>query len=197
MTADGTPAELVRRSPLGATTDGPHVLVAEPGVELLELPFLVHLDLRVSPTDEALVAIEAAIGVAPSVTPNRRTASASGRGIAWLGPDEWLLVAPGDPAALRADLEAVLGPHGGTVVDLSAHRTTLEIRGPRSRDGLTSGCSIDLHPRVFEVAHCAQTTLARVDVVIGRIEVDAYRIYVRASFAPYLVAWLRDAIAGG
>ena len=194
MTADVSVAPPIRRSPLGATTDGPYRLAAAPGVELLERPFLVHLNLRLSPTDAALDAVEAAIGVRPSVTPNRRTAGDNGRGMAWLGPDEWLLVAPGDGGTLGAELEVAVRPHGGSVVDLSAHRTTLEIHGPRSREILASACSIDLHPRSFEIAHCAQTTLARVDVVIGRVGDDAYRIYVRASFAPYLVAWLRDAI---
>ena len=197
MTADVSVGMPIRRSPLDATTEGPHVLASAPGVELLELPFLAHLNLRMSPTNEAFDAVEAAIGVRPSLTPNRRTAGPAGRGIAWLAPDEWLLVAPGDAGILAADLEAAARPHGGAVVDLSAHRTTLEIHGPRSRDVLAAGCSIDLHPRVFEIAHCAQTTLARIDVVIGRIEDDAYRIYVRASFAPYLVAWLQDAIGPG
>ena len=195
MTADTRIAQPIRRSPLGATTEGPHVLTSAPGVEVLEMPFLAHLNLRLTPTPEALDAVEAATGVRPSVTPNRRTASADGvRGMAWLGPDEWLLVAPGGAGELAATLEAAVRPHEGSVVDLSAHRTTLEIHGPRSREILSSGCSIDLHPRAFEIAHCAQTTLARVDVVIGRIDDDAYRIYVRASFTPYLVAWLQDAI---
>lgn len=196
MTADMRIAPPIRRSPLGATSEDPHVLAVTPAVELLELPFLAHLNLRVSPTDAALDAVEAAIGVRPSVTPNRRTAGPAGRGMAWLGPDEWLLVAPGDAGPLRAALDAAVQPHGGSVVDLSSHRTTLEIHGPRAREVLASGCSIDLHERAFEVAHCAQTTLARVDVVIGRIADDGYRVYVRASFARYLADWLTDAISG-
>ena len=36
----------------------------------------------------------------------------------------------------------------GTVVDVSAHRTLLELSGPRVPELLAGGCSIDLDPRV-------------------------------------------------
>jgi heterotetrameric sarcosine oxidase gamma subunit len=35
------------------------------------------------------------------------------------------------------------------VVDVSAQRTTLRLRGEHARDLLAGGCSLDLHPRVF------------------------------------------------
>ena len=97
-------------------------------------------------------------------------------------------------AALGSSLAGVVRPAGGSVVDVSAHRTVLELSGPEARDVLASGCSVDLHPRVFAVGDAAQAPLARVDVILTRSDVDAYRIFVRASFARYLADWLKDAM---
>jgi heterotetrameric sarcosine oxidase gamma subunit len=96
-----------------------------------------------------------------------------------LGPDWWLLV--GQPPA-------------GEGVDVSAHRTTLELHGPRARDVLMTGCSIDLYPPAFPVGACAQTLLAQAQVVLHRVAPDTYRLLVRASFAGYLADWLLDAM---
>ena len=88
---------------------------------------------------------------------------------------------------------------GATVVDVSANRTTLELRGPRARELLEFGCPIDLHPRVFGPGSCAQTLLARANVLMWFVTEDPepiYRLFVRPSFAAYVAAWLADAADG-
>jgi sarcosine oxidase subunit alpha len=96
-----------------------------------------------------------------------------------LGPDWWLVV--GSPEM----------PGG---VDVSAQRTTLELRGPRARDVLMTGCALDLYPMVFPVGASAQTLLAQAQVILHHAAPDTYRILVRASFARYLADWLLDAM---
>jgi sarcosine oxidase subunit gamma len=78
------------------------------------------------------------------------------------------------------------------VADVSAQRTTLVIAGPCAHDLLAQGCTLDLHPRAFGDGSCAQTTLARAQVVLVG-HGPAYRVLVRASFAAYLADWLIDA----
>jgi len=198
VTADLRPATH-RRSPLGATVDGEHPVATGAGVELVEIPFQVQLNLRGDPADVLLAAVAAHTGVHPPTTPNRWHAAASRDGalaVTWLGPNEWLLTGTGDPTAHAASLADAVRAAGGTVVDVSAHRTVLVVRGPGARDLLASGCSVDLHPRIFDVGHAAQTQLARVDVIIRRAGVDDYHVLVRASFARYLADWLIDALQG-
>jgi sarcosine oxidase, subunit gamma len=101
------------------------------------------------------------------------------RSVLWLGPAEWLVV-DGDPVDLP----------GG--VDVSANRTTIEVTGPHARDILEKGCTLDLHPRAFAAGHCAQTVLARSQVILWQ-RTDAYHLLVRDSFARYLADWLVDA----
>jgi sarcosine oxidase subunit gamma len=151
---------------------------------LRELPFLAQLDVR---TDVP--------GTSLPTEPNAVIGDAT-RAALWLGPDEWLVVGP--PGS-EMELEDELRRSGHAVVDVSANRTTLELRGPRARELLEFGCPIDLHPRVFGPGRCAQTLLARANVLIWYVTDDpepVFRILVRPSFAAYLAAWLADAADG-
>jgi sarcosine oxidase, subunit gamma len=77
-------------------------------------------------------------------------------------------------------------------VDVSAQRTTLLVGGPRARDLLAHGCALDLHPSVFGPGSCAQTMLARAQVVLLSQQ-EGFLVLVRSSFAAYLAEWLLDA----
>ncbi len=171
-----------------------------------ELPFLAQVDVRADPTDAALLGrLASVLGTPLPLEPNTTATSADGtRLVLWLGPDEWLVLgeprtAPALESAIRAafDDTAVVG--APAVVDVSANRTTISIAGPRARDLLAFGCSIDLDPRAFGPGRCAQTMLARAQVIIvpvGPEAEPAFRVLVRPSFAAYLAAWLADAAVG-
>ena len=113
----------------------------------------------------------------PPVAPNTVVGNAI-----WLGPDEWLVL--GGREEDYAELPAA--------VDVSANRVCLELSGDGAADVLARGCALDLHPSVFPPGRCAQTLVARAQVILWRTE-DAFRLLVRPSFADYLRAWLRDA----
>jgi sarcosine oxidase subunit gamma len=122
----------------------------------------------------------------PLPGPNR-VAEAGSRAILWLGPDEWLVVGPPDDG-VAAELVAE------SVVDVSANRTTIELSGPHARAVLAKGMSVDLHPRVFGPGRCAQTMLARAQVILRQVDAEpTYHVLVRGSFASYLAQWLVDA----
>jgi sarcosine oxidase subunit gamma len=167
-----------------------------------ELPFLAQVDLRVDPADAALLArVGESLGVALPSEPGRTVVSDdAARHVLWLGPDEWLIVGePGTGPALEAALRAAIADGTGAVVDVSANRTTISVSGPRARDLLAFGCPIDLDERRFKPGMCAQTLLARANVLIapvGPAVEPAFRIFVRPSFAGYLAAWLSDAAVG-
>jgi sarcosine oxidase subunit gamma len=72
----------------------------------------------------------------------------------------------------------------------------IEVAGSDARLLLAKGCSVDLHPRAFEPGRCAQTNLARAQVVLlARTPEPAYWVFARASFAEYVAEWLLDASA--
>ena len=101
----------------------------------------------------------------------------------WLGPDEWLVL--GGREQDYADMPAA--------VDVSANRVCLELSGEGAEDVLARGCALDLHPSVFPPGRCAQTLVARAQVILYRTDEHTFRLLVRPSFADYLRAWLRDA----
>jgi len=167
-----------------------------------ELPFLTQLDLRADPSDAALMTrLTEAIGGRPPTEPNTAVVSDDGtRHVLWLGPDEWLILAePGSALELESSVRAAIGDGRGAVIDVSANRTTIAVSGPRARELLAFGCSLDLDERRFKPGMCAQTLLARANVIVvpvGPAVEPSFRILVRPSFASYLAAWLTDAAVG-
>ena len=119
------------------------------------------------------------------VEPNT-IASVHGRTVLWLGPDEWLVLG-GREEDYRGAAAAV---------DVSANRVVFELTGDGVPGLLAGGCALDLDPSVFVPGRCAQTLLARAQVVLVRPDADRFLVLVRSSFAPYLRAWLADALKG-
>ena len=165
-------------------------------IRLAEVPFLIQLTLRVAPDTPAALAAAEVLGVSLPAAPNTTAASEDVK-VVWMGPDEWLLVgADGPGQRLRDQLEAALGAYHATVVDVSAQRTVIEVAGADARDVLQKGCSLDLYPGAFAPDRCAQSTLARAQVILlARSDEPAYWVLVRATFAEYLAEWLLDAAA--
>ena len=144
-----------------------------------EVEALAHVDVRV---DSA----PASVGL--PLEPNTWIANGD-REALWLGPDEWLIVGPpGTEDSISKDLERALVGLPHSVVDVSAARAILEVEPAVRLDLLPQGCGIDLHPRSWREGMCAQTLLARVPVILQERETST-RIFIRPSFANYLVDW--------
>jgi len=112
------------------------------------------------------------------VEPNT-TAEVGGRTVLWLGPDEWLVLGGREEHYTEA----------AAVVDVSANRVVLELSGEGAAEVLATGCSVEVEP-----GDCAQTLVARTQVILFRRETECWWLLVRPSFAPYLRAWLEDAL---
>ena len=139
-------------------------------------------------------AVSTVLGIEPVVEP---LASARKRDVSmlWLGPDEWLVITPDRRVARieEALRDALEGRHAA-LTDVSHSRTILTLSGPEARSVLAKGCPLDFHPRVFEPGRCAQSRLAKCQVLIHQTnEVPAFEIHVSRSFAEYAWTWLEDA----
>jgi sarcosine oxidase, subunit gamma len=191
-------AEAVRRSALADYRDRFADLTAASGgkLSIRELPFVSQVNLRADPDDGDLMQrLASALGFTLPFVPNS-VASREERRALWLGPDEWLVVdADGQHQALEQVLRHGLDGAFGSIVDVSANRTMVEIRGERARELMGHGVPIDLDARSFGPDHCAQTLLAKAQVIIERRNAEELHVYVRTSFATYLADWLLDAAA--
>ncbi|MEV7072300.1 sarcosine oxidase subunit gamma [Streptomyces sp. NPDC091972] len=165
------------------------------GVTLAELPFLTMVNVRVDPASAAAGRIGTALG-APLPRHCGDTASRGDRTAVWLGPDEWLVLSRTDAGTVTAELREALGGEPGSVVDVSANRTTLELSGPCAREVLEKGCPLDLHPRAFGPGRAVSTTVGPVAVLLWQTDdAPTYRLLPRSSFADYLARWLVDAMS--
>ena len=192
-------AEATRRSPLADYVDRFAALSESSNGTLVirEIPFLTQINFRANPSvAEVIAGVQHQLGMTLPVEPNT-VATKGDRSCLWVGPDEWMLVAPPDQRlTIEAALRSALGDHPGAIVDVSANRTAIEVKGISARDLLAYGCAIDLHPRAFGPGRCAQTMLAKAQVIVQQTaDTPAFLIYVRASFATYLADWLLDAAA--
>ncbi|MCQ8187731.1 sarcosine oxidase subunit gamma [Streptomyces rugosispiralis] len=163
------------------------------GVTLAERPFLTMVNLRLDLASEAADRVAKTLGT-PLPRECGHTTAAGPYTVVWLGPDEWLVLSeePVDTVELRQ----ALAEDPGSVVDVSANRTTLELSGPVARQVLEKGCRLDLHPRVFGPGRAVSTTVGPVPVLLRQLDdAPTYRLLPRSSFADYLARWLIDAMS--
>lgn len=184
----------MRRSPLAGVARElmEKAVTGERNVRVSESRFTTMVSLRIDPTSPAARKLEGALGTTlPGSSGEVRTHGQ--HSVLWLGPDEWLVVSQMSADVLVTALtQSVAGEHAA-VLDVSANRTVLELKGAAARAVLEKGCPLDLHPRGFAPGHAVTTTLARIPLVLWQVGPDFYRLLPRSSFADYVARWLLDA----
>ncbi len=148
-------------------------------LRIAERPYLRQFNVRARA--DAVDTASTTLGVPLPTIPNT-VGRAGDLAALWLGPDEWLVVGGegGEPSA-----------GGWGVVDVSAQRTVIVLSGPQGVGLLPLGCALDLGRLTPE--WCAQTMVARANVILWGTQPEEIHILVRVSFAPYLATWLLDA----
>lgn len=105
-----------------------------------------------------------------------------------IGPDEWLLLAPGEDAAtLFGAMEAAIGEEPHSLVDVSHRQTGIVVSGPGAALTLSGAVLLDLAPEAFPPGMATRTVLDKAEIVLWRQAHDQFHIEVWRSFAPY--AW--------
>lgn len=183
-----------RESPLFSRRDD-KIDVA--GLSVRERPFRMLVNLRGRPdaANHSLAVNEATGLLIPP--PNQFNADGE-RWLAWLGPDEFLLVSEDqDAEGMKKKLRDRLSGGAPVLTDVSSGFTTLVVSGAGARGFLAKGWALDLHPRAFGPGHCAQSYLAKAPVLLlQRDAAPAFEVIVRRSFADYLWAWSMASAAG-
>ena len=176
-----------------AATEGPLDGLAMPGsAALAVLPPASRFVLRGRPG-----AVEAAASGFGAPLPQqacRAVTVGEGRAALWLGPDEWLLLAPPEGgAALAGALERALDGHPHSLVDVSHRQVGIEISGPDATAALNAGCPLDLDVHAFLPGMCTRTVLAKSEIVLWRTAPTTFRVEVWRSFAAYVWGFLVEA----
>ncbi len=160
------------------------------GVSLETLP--AHARFVFRGPEGAVQAVSEAFGVS---LPREacRAAVAGTHAALWLGPDEWLLLAPSDERdAIEDHGRARVGTLPHSMVDVSHRQTALRIAGPRATTVLAGGNPLDLDLVAFPVGMCTRTILGKAEIVLWRKGPEDFHIEVWRSFAPYVWNFLRE-----
>lgn len=174
--------------------DGPTLqrlgpLAAQPPVAVTPLPAMTRLSARGGAA--AARRIGEAFGVVLPETA-LQAAEAGDRAALWLGPDEWLLLAPAQDG-LAVKLETGLAGEPGCVVDISHRQIGLDVGGPGAAAALNVGCPLDLDLAAYPAGRCTRTVLAKAEIVLWRRGPDRFHLECWRSFAPYVLAVLAQA----
>jgi sarcosine oxidase subunit gamma len=125
-----------------------------------------------------------------------RSASSGDIAALWLGPDEWLLLAPeAEGELLASSLAVALAGLPHSLVDVGHRQVGLILDGRRAADVLSSGCPLDLDLDIgaFPVGMCTRTVLDKAEIVLWRTGPEAWRLEVWRSFESYVRGKLGEA----
>jgi sarcosine oxidase subunit gamma len=116
------------------------------------------------------------------------------RAALWLGPDEWLLLAPdGEAEAITRHLMDALHGEPASIVDISSRQVAIAVSGAKAAEALNAFNPLDLHLDTFPVGMCTRTIFGKAEIVLWRTAPEAFHIEVWRSFAPYVLGCLDEA----
>lgn len=148
--------------------------------------------------DDAAVkkAVKAATGVA---VPGQRGIGVSGENaVAWMSPDELLLIGPhGQADAMVAALEKTLAGKCFLAVNVSDARAVFDVRGGHARDVLAKLMPVDFSALAFRPGMIRRSRLAQVPAAVWMTGEDAFRLVCFRSVARYVFDVLSAAAGDG
>lgn len=174
-------AHATRIEPLAGRVGG------APGVTLMPAPPANRVSLRADPANAK--ALSKALGVELPLTPKASARNEHGRLVAWLGPDEWLII--DETADPLVDLAKVSALH--SAVDISHRNTAILVSGKGARATVQSGCPQNLSDKAFPVSAASRTVMGKIEVVILRTGENEFRVECWRSFSDYAFGMLSEA----
>ena len=139
-------------------------------------------DLAAKPLQKAAVA---AAGV--NVPDQRQCLTEGTGGMAWMSPDELLIMCAYDDAnAKLADLRDKLAGTHALAVNVSDARAVFEVRGPKAREVLAKLAPVDLAPASFTPGMFRRTRIAQVPAAFWMPQEGVFRVVCFRSVAQYV-----------
>ena len=149
--------------------------------------------LRAAPQDAA-PAIRAAVGL--DLPGLRQMLRDGARAVAWMSPDEWLLMVPRDGVAeALAAGRAAAGDAFVTLADVSEARVAFTIRGPRADEVVMKLCPVDI-ARLPE-GEIRRTRAAQIAAALWRSGADEITLMCFRSVSGHAQALLETAARPG
>jgi len=141
-------------------------------------------------------ALKKAVGVGmPGI---REISLAGDKGVAWMSPDELLLICPyTDAANALVSLKKGFGDNHALAVNVSDARAVFRIKGPNTREVLAKLAPVDLSPQAFGPGMIRRTRLAQVPAAFWMEDTDTAQLVCFRSVAQYVFDLLKTAAQPG
>ncbi|NNK78711.1 MAG: sarcosine oxidase subunit gamma [Litoreibacter sp.] len=119
-------------------------------------------------------------------------------GVAWMSPDELLVMIPyGEAEAATAKIAGALAKEHALVVNVSDARAVFAIRGAGAREVLAKLAPVDLSKERFEPGQFRRTRLAQVPAAFWLRDPDRFELICFRSVAQYVFDLLKTSAAPG
>ena len=118
--------------------------------------------------------------------------------VAWMSPDELLLMMPYDEAdAALAAIGKATGDQHVLAVNVSDARALFRVEGPACREVIAKLCPVDMSPGAFGPGQFRRTRMAQVPAAFWMPDAQSVRIVCFRSVAVYVFDLLCGASAPG
>jgi sarcosine oxidase subunit gamma len=120
------------------------------------------------------------------------------RSLAWMSPDELLLLCPYDEVAeVIATVTKALGEAHALAVNVSDARASFRVSGPLAREVLAKLCPVDLAPGSFEPGMFRRTRMAQVAAALWMPGPETLQVICFRSQGRYVFDLLKVAAQPG
>jgi sarcosine oxidase subunit gamma len=131
--------------------------------------------------------------------PAQRSCTAAGEyALAWMSPDELLLLCPYAQAhELSARMQEALSGHHALVANVSDARALFELTGPHAREVMAKLAPVDLAPGQFAPGMFRRSRMAQVPAAFWMPQEDCFRVICFRSVGQYMFDLLKIAAQPG
>ena len=121
-----------------------------------------------------------------------------GTGVAWMSPDELLLICPyADVATNLKTLHKAIGTNHALAVNVSDARAVFRVTGKHTREVLAKLAPVDTSPEAFTPGTIRRTRLAQVPAAFWMVDTDTAELVCFRSVAQYVFDLLKTAAQPG
>ena len=162
-----------------------------------EMGLIGMITLRGDLKEKAIV--KAAVAAGGVNVPEQRMCTTQGEhGIAWMSPDELLIMcAYGEVHARLADLQGKLAKSHALAVNVSDARAVFQVTGPHVREVVAKLAPVDMHPDHFKPGMFRRTRFAQVPAAFWMEDEATVQIICFRSVAGYMFDLLNIAAQDG
>ena len=119
-------------------------------------------------------------------------------GVAWMSPDEALLMVPHTSVDdVLAKIEAALEGAHFLAVNVSDARAVFQLQGAGVREVIAKLCPVDMAPEAFGPGMIRRTRMAQIAAAFWMVDEDTIRVVCFRSVAEYAFNLLKDAAEPG